>query len=137
MSIHSYIRLPNRSVTILEARKLIDDYQQSLHKTGEQLNYPYNERAFPYTIHEPDNRGNGDWLYLSSDDPDYHLIRIGIGEEPVAGMNGSLLPYIEISLERNSTFADKGKANELAKYMAKKLQGELQLFNGRRMHFHK
>ncbi|WP_455662645.1 DUF1885 family protein [Pradoshia sp.] len=136
MSLHSYIRPPNGSVTINEARKLIDNYQQSVRKTGEQLNYPYNERAFPYTIHQPDNQGNGDLLYLSSEDPDYHLIKIGIGEEPMKGMNGSLSSYIEISLERHSTFADKGKANELAKYMAKKLQGELQLFNGRKMHFH-
>lgn len=137
MSHHSYIRLQDSPISINEVRKLIDDYRLSAKKTGKQLDYPYEEKAFPYSIDQPDNQGNGGWLYLSSQDPDYHRIKIGIGEEPASGMEGRLSPYIEISLERNSTFADKGKANELAKYLAKKLQADLQLFNGRTMHFHK
>ncbi|KMY45132.1 hypothetical protein AC622_13595 [Bacillus sp. FJAT-27916] len=137
MSLRSYIRLQNQTISIEEVQKMIDDYRQSVQKTGKQLDYSYEEKAFPYSIFTPENQGSGECLYLSSKDPDYHLIRIGIGEEPIPGMKGDLSPYIEISLERNSTFADKGKANELAKYMAKKKQGDLQLFNGRIMHFHK
>ena len=136
MKLQSYIRLSNQPVTIEEVRKLIEDYQQSVRKTGEQLDYPYEEKAFPYSVLSPDQQGDSNLLYLSSDDPDYRLITIGIGEAPHPGMKGTLTPIIELTLSRSSTFADKGKANELAKYMAKKLQGELQLFNGRKMHFH-
>ncbi|EIJ81661.1 hypothetical protein PB1_01930 [Bacillus methanolicus PB1] len=44
--------------------------------------------------------------------------------------------YIQITLPESSTFGDKGKANEFCKLFAKKLQGELHLFNGRIMYYY-
>ena len=39
--------------------------------------------------------------------------------------------------DRYDSFGDKGKANEFCRFLAKKLEGELQLFNGRTMYFYK
>lgn len=138
MTIHSYIKLKpgslRQNITIDELKGLLNDYKSSISKTAHQLNWEYNERAFPYMIREPDDN-NANWFYLVSEERGYHLIALGIDNgQDSPEEDDEMLPYIQITLVDSSTYGDKAKANEFAKYLAKKLKGELHLFNGRVIH---
>ncbi|ANB58406.1 hypothetical protein GFC29_242 [Anoxybacillus sp. B7M1] len=138
MSTHAYIKLVpasrQKTVTLEEVKKLLDSYQEMTKKTGEQLGWEYKEAAFPYEIVEVNNE-NGSWLYLKGKNGRYQAIFIGVGQTQPNETEAS--SFIQITLPNGATHGDKGKANEFCKFLAKKLEGELHLFNGRIMYFYK
>ncbi|MFS0861322.1 DUF1885 family protein [Fredinandcohnia sp. 179-A 10B2 NHS] len=138
---NAYIKLvpasTSQSITLEEVKDLFTYYKEITSKTGQQLSWEYGSAAFPYLIKEVDTVNN--WLYLKSDDPVYNAIVVGVGTEEIEDEDGSTREqsYIQVTLPQVSTFGDKGKANEFCKYLAKKVEGELHLFNGRIMYFYK
>lgn len=140
MSSHAYIKLvpssEKENVTIEEVKNLFHYYKEITGKTGSQVDWNYDEASFPYEIKEKPE-GKGEWFYLQSKIHNYNLILIGVDKEQVND-NGEVREqtYIQVTLPETSTFGDKGKANEFCKFIAKKLKGELHLFNGRIMYFY-
>ena len=68
----------------------------------------------------------------------YYAILKGVDEETIRNEDGAERnqTFIQVTLPEQSTFGDKGKANEFCKFLAKKLQGELHLFNERIMYYY-
>ncbi|MEH7382364.1 DUF1885 family protein [Bacillus sp. JJ1533] len=138
---NAYIKLvPNsnaQKISLDDVKDLFSYYIDITDKTGKQLNWDYDDAAFPYQIKELNQEKN--WFYLKSDHPKYHAIVVGVGQEAMEDENGenSGNSYIQVTLPQSSTAGDKGKANEFCKFLAKKLEGELHLFNGRIMYFYK
>ncbi|WP_274853733.1 DUF1885 family protein [Bacillus methanolicus] len=141
MATNAYIKLVPSSVkmdiTLDEVKELLLYYQNITSKTGEQLDWQYEDAAFPYEIKE-NEEGKGKWFYLYSNHDRYHTIIFGVDKETIVNSDGTKMEqtYIQITLPESSTFGDKGKANEFCKFIAKKLQGELHLFNGRIMYYY-
>ncbi|MFX3624345.1 MAG: DUF1885 family protein [Ectobacillus sp.] len=127
---HAFIKLvpksAKQSINIQDLKDLFTYYKQITEKTGKQLGWNYSENAFPYEMIPTSDST----LHLKSSHDRYHSIYIGTGEE-----NGQY--FVQITLPQSATFGDKGKANEFCRFLAKKLEGELQLFNGRTMYFYK
>ncbi|AVR33884.1 DUF1885 family protein [Bacillus cereus] len=127
---HAFITLVpksnQQSVSIDDIKQLFHYYKTVTSKTGAQINYTYTNTAFPYEILDTSTTT----LKLQSNHDRYDSIYIGVGIE-----NEQF--FIQVSLPPNATFGDKGKANEFCRFLAKKLEGELQLFNGRTMYFYK
>jgi hypothetical protein len=143
MSTHAYIKLVSASkkktITLEEVKELFHSYQEMTKKTGEQLGWKYEEAAFPYQIMEPAD-GKEQWFYLKGNGDRYQTIIIGVGQEQVKNEetgNISEQSFIQVTLPNGATHGDKGKANEFCKFLAKKLEGELHLFNGRVMYYYK
>lgn len=140
MAENAYIKLVPSSgkqeISVEELKELFHYYKDITSKTGEQLDWKFDNAAFPYEIKETEE-GKGNWFYLHSNHDRYFAILIGVDKEIVMDENGESREqsYVQITLPEQSTFGDKGKANEFCKYLAKKLQGELHLFNGRIMYF--
>jgi len=141
MAENAYIKLvpsaAKETVTIEEVKELFLYYKELTGKTGEQidqLDYHYEDLAFPYEIKETE-QGKGKWFYLSSNLEHYKVILVGVDQETVTDENGEerKQTYIQITLPEQSTYGDKGKANQFCKFIAKQLQAELHLFNGRIM----
>jgi Domain of unknown function (DUF1885) len=120
-----------QTVSIEEVKELFRYYKELTNKTGKQLNWEYDEAAFPYEIKEPSEGKDYSFYLYSSAQPRYHLILVGVGNETESDCS-----FIQISLHPHSGIGDKGKANEFAKFLAKKLKGELHLFNKRIMYFY-
>lgn len=141
MAENAFIKLvpssAQQTITVDEVKELFHYYKNITIKTGDQLNWQYGESAFPYEIKET-AEGQGTWFYLQSTHERYFAILIGIDRETVRDEEGneSEQTYIQITLPEQSTFGDKGKANEFCKFLAKKLQGELHLFNERIMYYY-
>lgn len=141
MAINAYIKLVPQSlkqtITIDEVKKFFSSYQDITSKTGEQLDWDYKEIAFPYEIKETEE-GKDKWFYLTATLERYNVILIGVDKEKYQDENGDEkeLTYIQVTLPEQSTFGDKGRANEYCKFLAKQVQGELHLFNGRVMYFY-
>jgi len=136
----AFIKLVEQSeqqtVTVEDVKNLFYYYKDITNKTGQQLNWEYDEAAFPYEIKVP-SKGNDYSFFLYSDaQPRYHLILVGVGNESLEKDPDSKRSFIQLSLHPHSGFGDKGKANEFAKFLAKKLKGELHLFNKRVMYFY-
>lgn len=132
MSQSSYIKLVEGSkqqeITLDDAKQLLVNYQQVSAHTGQQLNWGYVAASFPYDIEEKEVSGVR-YLWLKGNDPvRYAQIFIGVGQEE--GKH-----HIQLMLPTDATHGDKGKANELAKFMAKQLLGELHLFNKRVIYY--
>jgi len=140
MAVNAFIKLvpssAKQTVTIEEVKELFHYYKNITAKTGDQLDWQYGDSAFPYEIKETEE-GKGKWFYLHSDHERYYAILIGVDTETVHSEDGAVSEqvYIQITLPEQSTYGDKGKANEFCKFLAKKLQGELHLFNDRIMYF--
>lgn len=138
---NAYIKLvpssAKENITIDELKELFLYFKEITAKTGDQVNWDYKESAFPYEIKEVPE-GKDKWFYLKSDKDRYHIILLGVDKETVKDEDGSEQEqtYIQITLPESSTFGDKGKANEFSRFLAKKLKGELHLFNGRVMYFY-
>lgn len=122
----AFIKLINQPVVLDEVGQLLQYYQEIMQRAGDQLGWEYKENAFPYHIEKFDQK----YFVLSGKKDGYHKFYIGIGSHS----NESV---IVIKLSNNSTHGDKGKAVELSKFIAKKLSGELHLFNGQVMYFYK
>ncbi len=141
MAENAFIKLvpssTKQTITIEEVKELFHYYKKITAKTGEQLNWLYGDSAFPYEIKEPE-KGKEKWLYLHSNHESYNAILIGVDTETARSEDGSEREqtYIQITLPEQSTYGDKGKANEFCKFLAKKLQGELHLFNERTMYYY-
>ncbi|MFD2443361.1 DUF1885 family protein [Bacillus sp. CGMCC 1.16607] len=137
---NAYIKLVPSSakdtISTDELKDLFTYYKDITSKTGDQLSWMYTEAAFPYEIKEEPS-GKGTWFYLYSHHERYKAILLGVDEENIQNEDGSTRTqtYIQVTLPEISTYGDKGKANEFCKFLAKKLQGELHLFNGRIMYF--
>ncbi|MBM4764359.1 DUF1885 family protein [Bacillus sp. B15-48] len=142
MSANAYIKLVpsslQQTIAVDELKSLFSYYKEITTKTGKQLDWEYDYSAFPYEIKETEN-GKGKWFYLHSNHDRYHAILLGIDQEKVITEDGSEheQTYIQVTLPDSATFGDKGKANEFCKFIAKKLNGELHLFNGRIMYYYK
>ncbi|HEY2421647.1 MAG TPA: DUF1885 family protein [Neobacillus sp.] len=141
MANNAYIKLvpssTKQTITIDEVKELFYYYKDITGKTGEQLDWKYNSSAFPYEIKETAD-GKEKWFYLQSNHERYFAILIGVDQEIIRNENGEEKEqtYIQITLPEQSTYGDKGKANEFSKFLAKKLQGELHLFNERIMYYY-
>ncbi|MDR4946228.1 DUF1885 family protein [Neobacillus cucumis] len=141
MAVNAFIKLVPSSVkqtiTIEEVKDLFHYYKDITAKTGNQLNWQYGESAFPYEIKET-NESKEKAFYLYSTHERYHVILIGIDKEMIKEEEGTEREqqYIQVTLPDQSTTGDKGKANEFCKFLAKKLQGELHLFNDRVMYYY-
>lgn len=126
---HAFITLVpksnQQSVSIDDIKQLFHYYKTVTSKTGAQINYTYTNTAFPYEILDTSTTT----LKLQSTHDRYDSIYIGVGIENEQS-------FIQVSLPPNATFGDKGKQMNFA-VLAKKLEGELQLFNGRTMYFYK
>lgn len=127
---HAFIKLVPKSVkqaiTLEDVQQLFTYYRSITAQTGKQLNWNYEESAFPYEIIQTSETT----LHLKSGHDRYRSIYVGVGEE-------NEQQFVQITLPAGATFGDKGKANEFCRYVAKKLEAELQLFNGRTMYFYK
>jgi len=137
MAEHAYIKLVPEStlevVKIEDIKELFHYYKTITGKTGAQLDWNYSETAFPYEIIQ--HKAN--FIHLHSTADRYHSILLGIGKENVKDAEGkpTIQHYIKLTLPETSTYGDKGKANEFSKFLAKKLKGELHLFNRRIMYY--
>lgn len=134
----AYIKLVSASkqqtITLDEVIDLFKYYKEITAKTGEQLGWGYKDAAFPYDLSE---KKDDIWFYLKGTDPrNYKYIVIGVGQEQVAETDESQA-LIQVVLPDGATNGDKGKANEFCKFLAKKLEAELHLFNNRVMYFYK
>ncbi|MFJ7508139.1 DUF1885 family protein [Peribacillus simplex] len=141
MTENAYIKLVPESakgtVTIEDVKELLSYYQMITAKTGKQLDWDYDKKAFPYEMKEPE-RMKDKAIYLQSKGDRYHMILIGVDQEVVKDEDGSerIQSYIQFTLPETATFGDKGKANELCKFLAKKLRAQLHLFNKRVMYYY-
>ncbi|BAU27450.1 uncharacterized protein DUF1885 [Aneurinibacillus soli] len=134
-----------------DVKQKLDQYTTILKKTGTQLDWAYGQFAFPYTIQEKPE-GQGQWFYLKGiDETLYRYILIGVGTRTIEQTVTEADPdhegqtrtrtvpkeqsYIQITLTEQSTHGDKGKANELCRYLASEYKAELHLFNNRVMYF--
>ncbi|WP_147531826.1 DUF1885 family protein [Bacillus marasmi] len=139
MAQNAYIKLvpasAQQTITTEELKNHFNYYKEITAKTGDQLDWNYEQSAFPYDIKEHES-SQGKWFYLSGTLDRYYAILIGIDQELVKDEDGSEREqtYIQITLPERSTAGDKGKANEFCKFLSKKLKGELHLFNGRVMY---
>jgi hypothetical protein len=106
-------------------------YKEQVSLTGRQLGWDYAEAAFPYGIEtKPDAKDQ--WFYLKGNNPMYNYIVFGTGKREE---DGASVPYIHVVLPDGATHGDKAKANELCKWIGRKLQAEVQMFNGRTIYF--
>ncbi|WP_079508281.1 DUF1885 family protein [Mesobacillus jeotgali] len=141
MSSNAYIKLvpssSQQAISTEELKDLFNYYKEITAKTGDQVDWNYENSAFPYDLKEKED-GKGTWFYLQSSQDRYNTILIGVDNEKVVQEDGSEREqsYIQITLPPSATAGDKGKANEFSKFIGKKLQGELHLFNGRVMYFY-
>ncbi|WNF24322.1 DUF1885 family protein [Mesobacillus jeotgali] len=141
MSSNAYIKLvpssSQQAISTEELKNLFHYYKEITTKTGDQVDWNYENSAFPYDLKEKED-GKGKWFYLQSSQDRYSAILIGVDTETVFEEDGTgrEQSYIQITLPPTATAGDKGKANEFSKFIGKKLQGELHLFNGRVMYFY-
>lgn len=130
----AYIKLVSGSkydtISLEDIKELLAYYQEMTEKTGKQLNWDYKSAAFPYEIIEKEQSGI-QYLLLQGKDPHlYHYLMIGV-EQTEEGHQ------IHIVLPTQATHGDYAKANELSRFLAKQVHGELHMFNGRTMYFYK
>jgi hypothetical protein len=107
-------------------QEILNDYINSSNKIGIQVDWKYESASFPYQI-SINKLDDQDCIYLTSQVSRYNHFVLAVPNEQT----------IQIILLPNSTFGDKGKANELCRYIAQKVEGKLELFNNRVMYFYK
>ncbi|MBW5444732.1 DUF1885 family protein [Cohnella sp. CFH 77786] len=135
MSQSAYISLVQGSamqeITLDGVKEQLRQYREQTEQTGRQLGWDYAGAAFPYSVEQkPEARDL--WFYLKGTNPLYRNIVIGTGIRETE--NGSV-SYIQVVLPDGSTHGDKAKANELCKWIGKRLQAEVKMFNGRTLYF--
>ncbi|KAA0548192.1 DUF1885 family protein [Bacillus sp. BGMRC 2118] len=142
LSNSAYIKLvpasTQQSISLDEVKGHFHHYKEMTAKTGSQVSWSYSEAAFPYELKEQPE-GKDHWFYLKSDEKGYNMLVVGVGSEQVEDENGESVErqFIQIVLPEGATHGDKGKGNEFSKYLSKKLEAELHLFNGRIMYYYK
>ncbi|WP_424765920.1 DUF1885 family protein [Paenibacillus sp. sgz302251] len=134
MSQSAYIKFVQgsavESLTLEEIKNQLSHYREQTALTGSQLDWNYAEAAFPYTF---ESKQDDRWFYLKGINPLYKYIIFGPGE--AISVAGSSVPCVQVVLPDEATHGDKGKANELCKFIAKQLQAELTMFNGRTIYY--
>lgn len=135
MSQSAYISLVQGSqvqdITLDGVKDQLRQYREQTELTGRQLGWDYADAAFPYAI-EQKPEAEGQWFYLKGNNPLYRHIVIGTGSR---ADGETVVPYIQVVLPDGSTHGDKAKANELCKWIGKRLQAEVKMFNGRTFYF--
>ncbi|TJY43308.1 DUF1885 family protein [Cohnella pontilimi] len=135
MSQSAYISLVQGSavdqISLDGVKEQLQHYISQTSLTGRQLGWEYADAAFPYAI-EQKPEAAGQWFYLKGKNPLYRHIVFGTGTREE---NDAVVPYIHVVLPEGSTHGDKAKANELCKWIGKRLQAEVKLFNGRVMYY--
>jgi hypothetical protein len=136
MSQSAYISLVQGStvdqMTLDGVKEQLQQYREQTELTGHQLGWDYADAAFPYGIEQKPGVGADQWFYLKGKNPLYRHIVFGTGTRQADGID---VPYIHVVLPDGSTHGDKAKANELCKWIGKRLQAEVKLFNGRTLYF--
>ncbi|WP_078554955.1 DUF1885 family protein [Bacillus alkalicellulosilyticus] len=137
----AYVKLVSKSnkqvITLDELKDIFVYYQTITKKTGTQLDWSYGDAAFPYIITEPPE-AEGKWFYLKGIEDRYKYIVFGVdGNQNDNEDDTSSKSYIQVVLPEGSTHGDKGKANEFVKFLGRKLEAEVELFNGRTMYYYK
>ena len=126
----AYIKLVNGStqqeITFEDVKALFDQYVTRMAKIGDQLDWEYENTAFPYTVQDKEKDGER-YLQLTSTDPLYTFLLLGIGKDD----GGSNYVQVTIPDEEHRTPGDVAKGNEFTKYLGKYLKAETHLFNGR------
>ncbi|MFD0587973.1 DUF1885 family protein [Paenibacillus sp. GCM10027627] len=134
MSQSAFIKLvqgsTDQDITLQDIQNRLHRYRDQTALTGTQLGWDYAGAAFPYTI---ETKGDDRWFYLKGVSSHYKHIIIGPSE--TASASGQQVKCIQVVLPDEATHGDKAKANELCKYMAKGLQAELTMFNGRTVYY--
>lgn len=135
MAQSAYISLVQGSaiqeVSLDDVKEQLREYREQAELTGRQLGWDYADAAFPYEVQQKPE-GENQWFYLKGKAPKYRYIVFGTGKRE----NGdSTVPYIQVVLPDGSTHGDKGKANELCKWIGKRLKAEVKLFNGRTIYY--
>jgi hypothetical protein len=125
-----------QSISLKEVKELFHYYKEITSKTGEQVSWEYADAAFPYEIEEKDE-GKDSWFFLKATSDRYKYMIVGVGKEDLEEPSEEEAAYIQVVLPEGATYGDKGKANEFCKFLAKKLAGELHLFNKRVMYYYK
>jgi hypothetical protein len=125
-----------QSISLSEVKELFHYYKEITSKTGEQVSWEYADAAFPYEVDEKEE-GKDSWFLLKATSDRYKYIIVGVGTEENDENSEEETSYIQVVLPEGASFGDKGKANEFCKFLAKKLAGELHLFNKRVMYFYK
>jgi len=122
-----------QEISLEQLKDLLKMYTDRMDKTGEQVDWEYDEAAFPYTLEEK-VEGSEKFLYLKGKDYLYNYLVVGLGTEET---DGAVRHYIQVVLpdEEHRTPGDQSKGNEFAKYLGRYLKAELHLFNGRVMYF--
>jgi hypothetical protein len=120
------------SLTLDELKDLLLKYKDQMSLTGQQLDWEYGDKGFPYTM-ETKPEGEGKWFMLKATNGYYKYILVGVGKES-DDMGGERY-FVQLTLPEGSTSGDKSKANEFCKHLAKQLKAELHLFNKRIMYF--
>lgn len=125
----AYIRR-TEAIELADVKDTLNYYREMTRNTGKQLAWDYEAAAFPYKMEEQKKEGIS-YLLLTGNDPhlNNHMV-IGVGQQEDTGRY-----YVQIVLPEDATHHDIAKGNEYAKFIAKQLKGELQLFNGRIMAF--
>lgn len=118
-------------ITLDGVKEQLLQYKEQTELTGRQLGWDYASAAFPYGI-EQKPEAQDQWFYLKGTNPSYRHIVFGTG---VRESNGAAIPYIQVVLPDGSTHGDKAKANELCKWIGKRLLAEVKMFNGRIYYF--
>jgi hypothetical protein len=140
LSQSAYIKLvpasKQQEITLAEVKDLFHYYKEITSKTGEQLSWEYSDVAFPYEIEEKEE-GKDAWFLLKSNTDRYQYMIVGVGTDESGSDAEDNQQYIQVLLPEGSTYGDKGKANEFCKFLAKKVEGELHLFNDRIMYYYK
>lgn len=137
MSQSAFIKLVQGSaastVTLEDIKSSLRHYLEQTELTGQQLGWSYAEAAFPYTFES--RAGEEDrWFYLKGKNPKYRFILFGTASSP-EGPEAEAPACIQVVLPEQSTHGDKAKANEYCKWLGKKLQAEVKLFNGRTIYY--
>lgn len=139
MAQSAYIKLVKNaavpSLTLEELEQHLLAYKEQLALTGKQLGWSYESAGFPYSI-ERKAEGADRWFYLKGQDFNYRYIVLGLGSEASDQEEDEEIQYVQVVLPDDATHGDKGKANELCRYLGRKLKAELHLFNGRVMYFY-
>jgi hypothetical protein len=146
-------------VELDDVKAKFERYVDMTTKTGQQLDWGYVQRAFPYSV-EQKPEGEKQWFYLKGKDPkQYKYIIVGVGsgnldeeaeeqsdetdEQPDAAektisdeQEDDQQHFIQIVLPDGATHGDVSKANEFCKFLAKEYKAKLRLFNGRVMYYY-
>ncbi|UVI32242.1 DUF1885 family protein [Paenibacillus spongiae] len=114
-----------------QVKTQLNRYCEQTSLTGRQLGWDYTEAAFPYTVETKPGEEDR-WFYLKGTSPLYNYILFGVGTKQDGDRERA---YVQVVLPDSATHGDKAKGNELCKYMAKQLQAELKMFNGRTIYY--